>query len=131
MVTMNKMKINGKEVDDAEFNFSTEDGMYQDSFGNMIYRVNGLGHREDGPALILANGQVEYLRYGMRDRDPKDGPAIVYPNGKGDYWQQGYRLTEFCQRLLNGRYTRWIYFWLFANSPKRLNKPTSGGSNVS
>lgn len=118
---MIKMKINGREVDDVEFNFSEENGEYCDSFGNVAYRVNGAPHRTDGPALIYSNGQKEFWRYGVRSRDPKEGPAVVFPNGNGDYWIHGRRLKETCQKLLSMRYLSWLYFLFYYNKERQFH----------
>jgi hypothetical protein len=115
------MKINGKEVDDLEFSYSTVDGEYIDAFGNTAYRVNGVPHRKDGPALVYNNGQLEYWQNGVRHREPKEGPAVVFPNGNGDYWVYGRRLKDFCQRLLGSRWFRWVYYKWYHNTEKQFD----------
>lgn len=117
------MKINGKIVDDVTFNYSTEDGVYEDSFGNVVHRRNGWPDREDGPALVYSNGQKEYIRNGQRHRNPHEGPAVIFPNGKGDYWEHGRRLKDFCQKLLNVRCLNWVYFLFYAKSERRFYVP--------
>ena len=71
--------------------------------------LNGLLHREDGPALIrygkyqcwYLNGQLHrengpavehsncliYCQNGKNHRE--DGPAVIHPNGKNEYWTNG------------------------------------------
>ena len=46
---------------------------YDDKKGEE-YRLNGLLHREDGPARIYSNGIVQWYRHGYLHRD--DGPAV-------------------------------------------------------
>ena len=51
--------------------------------------AQGRLHREDGPALIHANGSVKWYRHGVRHRD--DGPACVYVNGTRKWYRGGKR----------------------------------------
>jgi hypothetical protein len=55
--------------------------------GSQLWQLNGLRHREDGPAIIFPNGKKEWYLNGERHRE--DGPAIIcddyqawYLNGK-------------------------------------------------
>ena len=59
-----------------------EDGRY------VVRNRNGDYHRDDGPALLLPNGEQHWYRNGMVHRD--DGPAIILPNGN-QYWYQNDR----------------------------------------
>lgn len=54
-----------------------------DDRGNRRWTKDNLLHREDGPAIILANGTEEWYKNGKRHRE--DGPAIKYRNGN-EYW---------------------------------------------
>jgi hypothetical protein len=56
------------------------------------HRVNGNLHRKDGPAIIFADGSVEWWLDGMRHRE--DGPAYVAASGTKAYYIAGYELTE-------------------------------------
>ncbi len=47
--------------------------------GNYEWRVNGLLHREDGPALEHKNGDKEWWVNGKCHRE--NGPAVEYANG--------------------------------------------------
>lgn len=54
------------------------------------YYREGLGHREDGPAVVSHDGaQVHYYRHGQIHRG--DGPAIV-ATGEPSYWYRGHAL---------------------------------------
>lgn len=55
------------------------------------YRNDNL-HREDGPALEFANGSKSWYLYGELHRE--DGPAIEYANGTKEWWLNGKELTE-------------------------------------
>lgn len=107
---MTKPMINGREVDEDDFRYSSEDGEYVDSSGNIYHRKDRVWHHDTLPAFSHVNGQREWWKEGLRHRDPKHGPAILYPNGNGDYWVNGKRLSDGKQWLLNRRWARWIYF---------------------
>ena len=53
------------------------------SDGTKEYRMNGLLHREDGPAIEYANGDKFWYINGKCHRE--DGPAVEYANGS-KYW---------------------------------------------
>lgn len=47
--------------------------------GNKYWHKNGMLHREDGPAIIIADG---YKEWWINDRKHRvDGPAVIYPDG--------------------------------------------------
>ena len=62
------------------------------SDGTKEYRMNGLLHREDGPAVECANGDKEWWINGKRHRE--DGPAVEYANGDKEWWINGKRHRE-------------------------------------
>jgi len=51
-----------------------------------IYK-NGERHRDDGPAVIHANGNREWYKNGERHRD--DGPAVIHANGNREWYKNG------------------------------------------
>ena len=61
------------------------------------YNIDGLIHREDGPALIRAIGTQNWYKYGKIHRE--DGPAVIftdntkwwYINGKPYYNNKSYQ----------------------------------------
>jgi hypothetical protein len=56
--------------------------------GTVEYRLdNGDLHREDGPAIIRANGVVEYFLNDQRHRE--DGPAIWSESGAEKWFLHG------------------------------------------
>ena len=44
-------------------------------------------HREDGPAIELANGDKEWYKEGKRHRE--DGPACEYASGNKEWYKEG------------------------------------------
>jgi hypothetical protein len=59
----------------------------------MEYRNNaGKLHREDGPAIELANGTRSWWINGELHRE--DGPAVELANGTGDWWINGERIPD-------------------------------------
>jgi len=58
------------------------DGLDIDEDGTKRWYVNGLRHREDGPAVVYYDGDKEWYKDGKRHR--LDGPAVVYYDGDYD-----------------------------------------------
>lgn len=52
--------------------------------GSKEWYLNGKRHREDGPALELADGRKEWWLNGMCHRE--NGPAIEWANGRKSWW---------------------------------------------
>ncbi len=48
------------------------------------YTLNGVPHREDGPAIIYSDGYKSWWLNGILHRE--DGPAIEKPNGHKEWW---------------------------------------------
>jgi hypothetical protein len=58
------------------------------SDGTKEYRLNGLVHRDDGPAVVWADGTIEeWFFHGHRHRE--DGPAITRKDGYESWWKNG------------------------------------------
>ena len=55
--------------------------------GNKHWYLNGLLHREDGPAIEFANGSKEWWLDGYQHRE--DGPAVEYSNGHKSWHLNG------------------------------------------
>ena len=53
------------------------------SSGTKFWYLNGVRHREDGPAIEWASGDEEWYLNGNRHRE--DGPAIEYKNGHKEW----------------------------------------------
>lgn len=55
--------------------------------GRKEWWLNGTLHREDGPAIELADGSTEWYFNGKVHRE--DGPAIERQNGSKSWWRSG------------------------------------------
>jgi hypothetical protein len=53
----------------------------------MSFYRRGLLHNDNGPAVILANGRVEYWRDGRLHCD--DNPAVIREDGTEEWWLDG------------------------------------------
>jgi hypothetical protein len=70
-----------------------EDGpAFEGSSGEKYWYLNGLRHREDGPAVEYSDGDKFWYLNGKRHRE--DGPAVEYSNGEKYWWLNGEYLTE-------------------------------------
>jgi hypothetical protein len=63
-----------------------------DSIGNKRWWLNGVYHREDGPALEFADGEKMWLINGVYHRE--DGPAVEFSDGNKQWWLNDRRYTE-------------------------------------
>jgi len=73
--------------------FHREDGPAHEGFdGTKIWYLNGNIHREDGPAMEYGDGTKEWWLNGELHRE--DGPAVEYSNGTKKWWLNGVELTE-------------------------------------
>ena len=101
-------KIHLKEIDSVSH-------CETDSYGTKVWRnKNNLCHRENGPAIELANGRKEWWINGNLHRE--DGPAIELANGRKEWWINGNLHREDgpaiiladCTKVwyINGRYHR-------------------------
>jgi hypothetical protein len=55
--------------------------------GTQEWSLNGLLHREDGPAVIRPDGAKVWWQNGLRHRE--DGPAVIWPDGTQEWWLNG------------------------------------------
>ena len=62
-------------------------GLYKDTAGNQTWYRDFKYHREDGPAIIKADGSQFWYRDGILHRD--DGPAIVWGDGDREWLLNG------------------------------------------
>src|ERR1700691_3594237 len=98
-----------------------EDGpaiIYSD--GRMYYFLNGERHREDGPAIIWKDGTIEYYLNGKRHRE--DGPAIIYSDGRMYYFLNDKNITEEIEEWIKDNNIPKVW----DNSQKILFKLTFG-----
>ncbi len=72
-----------------------------DSDGNKKWYLNGLRHREDGPAVEQANGDKWWFLKGKLHRI--DGPAIEWADGSKEWYLNDKKITEdFHYKLVQG-----------------------------
>jgi hypothetical protein len=63
-------------------------GLISDIYGVSIWYVRDEeGRANDLPSRIFVGGQQEWRRDRLRHRD--DGPAVIYADGQQDYWVNG------------------------------------------
>ena len=99
------MKNGYYKDEDGEFwylngKWHREDGpaiIYED--GQLEWWVNGKPHREDGPAIIRADGYQLWYLNGILHRE--DGPAIVWPNGTQEWRLNGKPITKEVNKWFN------------------------------
>lgn len=56
--------------------------------GDKEWWVEGVRHRVDGPAVVRSNGDREWFLDGLRHRE--DGPAIEHVSGRLEWWVDGH-----------------------------------------
>ena len=61
--------------------------------GDKEWWVNGVRHREDGPAIERANGDKVWYLNGVRHRE--DGPAAEYANGEKKWYINGELIDSY------------------------------------
>ena len=60
--------------------------------GSQAWYFNGKLHREDGPAVAWADGTKFWFHNGRFHRE--DGPAIEYSDGSEEYWEHDRRIIK-------------------------------------
>jgi len=72
--------------------------------GDKTWYLNGIIHREDGPAIEWGDGSKSWWLNGKRHRE--DGPAIEWKDGTKQWWLNGkyYNRKEFPEAL--GKYKK-------------------------
>jgi hypothetical protein len=58
--------------------------------GDKYWYINDKYHRDDGPAVIHNNGYKAYYLNGKIHR--LDGPAIIHEDGREEYWEYDVRI---------------------------------------
>jgi hypothetical protein len=73
--------------------YHREDGpAYTESNGYQVWYLDGKLHREDGPAVITPEGHQEWWINGKRHRE--DGPAVIYSDGTQEWWLNDTEYSE-------------------------------------
>jgi hypothetical protein len=60
--------------------------------GSVRYYLDGVPHREDGPAIEHSNGTKSYHLHGRFHRI--DGPAVEYADGRKSFYINGVKYDE-------------------------------------
>ena len=67
--------------------------------GHKEYWINGKLHREDGPAIIYKDGSKFWY---INDKLHRiDGPAVICPDGYVEYWINGKRYYSLEEGLMD------------------------------
>ena len=67
--------------------------MHINEDGTLLWLVDNIRHRIDGPAVIYANGDQYWYANGMKHRI--DGPAVIYPEDNEYFWNvNGFCFTD-------------------------------------
>ena len=77
-----------------------------DEEGTCRYRLNGLLHRQWGPAVIFENGTEIWYQQGKRHR--LAGPAIIWYSGELEYWLDGQRHRLDGPAVIHKDYLGWF-----------------------
>ena len=62
------------------------------SEGAQLWKLDGLLHREDGPAVIWPDGGQEWWLNGNLHRE--DGPAVIEPDGTQEWWANSIKYSN-------------------------------------
>jgi hypothetical protein len=71
---------------DGQYPFDGGVTLHVCGIGLLFFKAGKL-HREDGPAVMSANGAQGWFLNGKRHRE--NGPAVVYQNGATEWWVHG------------------------------------------
>jgi len=99
-------------VSDGEIRYIFNNKLHRDdgpaiimANGTMAWYRHGLPHRDDGPALEHPDGTRKYFRYGIQHRI--DGPAVIYGNSNTEWWIDGRRRKDMEPDRLT-RFRNWM-----------------------
>jgi hypothetical protein len=81
--------------------YTIKDGKHELEDGNSYWCLNGLLHREDGPAVEYANGDEAWYKNGLLHRE--DGPAVFQRAYGAKWW---YKNGEFYRE--DGPAVEWV-----------------------
>ena len=89
-----KLKLNSWfEIDESQYIWYILQGYTIDVNKDRVkWIMDGKPHREDGPALIHADGAQEWYVDGKRHRE--DGPAVICADGTQVWFLNGASYTE-------------------------------------
>jgi hypothetical protein len=71
--------------------YNMQPTMSIDEDGDTVWLLNGMYHREDGPAVVWQNGDEDWYLHG--DYHRTNGPAIVWHDGTASWYLHGSHYT--------------------------------------
>ena len=83
-----RIRVDPQDFDINSVPIKITEGIDSDEILTRWY-LNGVPHREDGPAVEYPSGVKEWYLNGKRHRE--NGPAIEYPDGSKEWWHHGLR----------------------------------------
>ena len=86
------------------YHFKTTDN------GTKCYYLNGMFHREDGPALEYTTGKKEWYKNGLLHRE--NGPAIEYADGYR-HWCLNGKCYGYNNDFTNKSWTKFVKTLIF------------------
>ena len=75
--------------------------------GSQYWHLNGVLHREDGPAIIYPDGTQYWYLNDKCHRE--DGPAVIYPDGIQAWYLNGERHREDGPAVIYSNGTQYWY----------------------
>ena len=69
--------------------------------GNKYWYLNGILHRDDGPAVECVDGEKHWYVNGRCHRN--DGPAVEFANGGTEYWINGNHIPQLNNMKIYGK----------------------------
>ena len=82
-----KGKLQQYNIPSSIFKYVPFTGMIRKDDGTILWYLNGLLHRTDGPAIETPGGLRSWYLNGERHRE--DGPAIEWADGTKEWWLNG------------------------------------------
>src|ERR1700691_3402437 len=80
------------KIDDSKDLPENYTGIIEYPNGTLGYYLNGLPHRDDGPAFIYPDGRMYYYLNGKIHRE--DRPAVIWYDGKVRYFINDKNITK-------------------------------------
>lgn len=89
--------------------------------GSTEWYINGQLHRINGPAKQSINGDFSWYLFGKKHRE--DGPAILTTNGEYEWYCHGLLHRENGPAISTSVYSRTIEQWYFKGLRHRIDGP--------
>ena len=82
-------------------------GYSVNQYGTREWTQDGLLHKEDGPAIIHADGMRIWCRRNRLHRE--DGPACTWPDGRREWWINDVNISEEVELWLMDQNITWPF----------------------